>query len=111
MAANTGWNGGAIRLIELALKKPFQWNICLLRMIELALRSLVNELDGVSDAPNSYSGPICKKFPKCEELEFTNFIPNSFQCQVNVDDIIHTINTDQKYLLDICTAILMALTQ
>lgn len=40
---NTGWKGGAIRLIEVSISKPLQWSICLLHTNELPLRHLTSK--------------------------------------------------------------------
>ncbi len=45
---NPGKRGGVIRLLELHLQCPLQWNICLLHMNELPLRHLFAFMDGQS---------------------------------------------------------------
>lgn len=49
---NTGHEGGAIRLFELAYNRPVQWNVCMLHLNELPLRALIEKLDGKFKSKN-----------------------------------------------------------
>ena len=58
--ANTGCDIGALRFVELDLKRPVQWICCLLHQNELPFRHLFTSIDGASLGPESYSGKIGK---------------------------------------------------
>ncbi|GBM23767.1 hypothetical protein AVEN_271129-1 [Araneus ventricosus] len=83
--------------LELKLHRPIQWTICLLHFNELPLRHLF-ELK--SFGPSSYTGDIERNLKGCEKLPL-----------VDIDNIelpsidLTNLSCDQKYLLDICTAI------
>ncbi|CAH0562813.1 unnamed protein product [Brassicogethes aeneus] len=99
---NTGWKGGAIRYIEVALNKPLQWSICLLHSNELPLRHLLQNLDGHTKGPYSFSGPIGKLLNDCELKSVENFqIIYTELPEIEKNDL----SMDQKYLFDICKAI------
>lgn len=66
---NTGWKGGAIRLMETSIGKPVQWSICLLHSNELPLRHLLQTLDGHTKGPYTYSGLIGSRLQDCENYQ------------------------------------------
>lgn len=101
-AVNTGVKGGAIRLLELKLNKPVHWFSCQLHANELPLRHLIQNLDGKTSGPRSYTGDIGKKLEECETLDIVDFhsIPTSIPA-INQADL----STDQKYLYNIVTSI------
>ena len=99
---NTGWKNGIIRCLERKIERPLQWIICLLHFNELPFRALFIHLDGVTEGPSSFTGPIGKELKGCEKKPVVNY--------KKIDFIIPTIDRedlseDQKYLLDICIAI------
>src|SRR6201990_2551956 len=57
---NTGNKNGIITLLELHLKRPLQWLICMLHFNELPLRKLFSVVDGKTTGPSSHEGPITK---------------------------------------------------
>lgn len=99
---NTGWKSGVIRLIELHIKRPLQWGVCLLHFNELPLRHMFISLDGVTTGPKSLSGPIGAQLSDCEKQAVVNF--ENIHCVIPDIDR-HVLSKDQKYLLDISTAI------
>lgn len=102
--ANTGWKGGAIRLLEEEWNRPLQWSICTLHMNELHVRALINHLDGGTSGPHTFSGPLGKRLEQCEGLDIVEFEPIAFPfTKGNLDET--TLSADQKYLFDICEAI------
>lgn len=103
--ANTGADGGAIRLLEVEWHMPLQWNICMLHLIELPLRALLKHLDGATTGPTSLAGSIGKRLKDCEKLPVVTFDKINFVCSANLDVNAKNLNTDQKYLYDICSAI------
>ena len=99
---NTGWKNGVIRCLEKKIERPLQWIICLLHFNELPLRALFVALDGVTDRPKSFSGPLGKQLEDCEKK--TVIIFQAIECilpDVNKKDL----SVDQKYLLNISKAI------
>ena len=89
-------------MVEKLLGRPVQWIICLLHVNELPLRHLFLHLDGTTTGPNSFSGPIGKKLPGCEQFPVVKFKRIKTQL-LEVDPNI--FSKDQQYLLLICTAI------
>ncbi|GBL84542.1 hypothetical protein AVEN_117272-1 [Araneus ventricosus] len=96
---NTGVLNGVIRRLELKLQRPIQWIICLLHFKELPTRHL---FERKSSGPSSYTGDIGPNLKGCEKLPLVAF--NSIECDFPGIDPTNQ-NCDQKYLLDICTAI------
>jgi hypothetical protein len=100
---NTGVHGGVIRLLELHLKRPVQWFICLLHANELPLRHLFTYLDGNTQGPSSFSGSIGKALVKCEYLEIVNFNPI---CLSNLpENMCEDLSTDQDLFLKLCKGV------
>ncbi|KAK0066832.1 hypothetical protein Bpfe_003567 [Biomphalaria pfeifferi] len=101
--ANTGNRGGIIRLLEVALDKPLQWFVCQLHANELPLRHLFEHLDGPTNGPKGFSGPIGKSLVDCEKLPVVKYTPINcvLPSGLNSDDL----STDQKYLFDLNTAV------
>ena len=64
-ASMTGHKSGFIRCLEVLLKRPLQWSICLLHCNELPLRHVFKFLDGSSTGPNTFDGPIGKQLDQC----------------------------------------------
>lgn len=102
---NTGAERGAIRLLEEEWHMPLQWNICMLHLNELPLRALIKHLDGATTGPTSLTGSIGKRLRDCEKLPVVTFDKINFSCSANLDVNAKNLNTDQKYLYDICSAI------
>jgi hypothetical protein len=63
---NTDCKAGVIRQIELNLKCPLNWFICMLHTNELPLRHLFMYLDGATSGANTFTGPIGKEIVHCE---------------------------------------------
>ena len=100
---NTGIHRGVIRLIELHIKRPVQWFICLLHANELPLRHFFNYIDGGTTGPSSFSGSIGKALEKCENLEIVKF--NSIPFSDLPVDMAQDLSTDQEILLKLCKGI------
>lgn len=99
---NTGWKGGAIRLLETHFKKPLQWSICLLHANELPLRHLLQLLDGDTKGPYTFSGPIGSRLADCEKLPVVQFKSMEIELlELDKKDL----STDQQYLYLICQTI------
>ena len=100
-SVNTGPKGGVIRLLEEALDRPMQWFVCLLHMNELPLRHLIRHVDGVTQGPSGFSGPIGKLLKTCENKSVVSFkrIP------IQLPKMDSDLSCDQKYLYEICLAV------
>jgi len=72
---NTGRTGGAIRLLELKVKRPLQGLVCLLHANELPLRHLFQSLDGATTGPRGFSGTLGNALNKCNELSVVEYRP------------------------------------
>ncbi|GBN64644.1 hypothetical protein AVEN_102362-1 [Araneus ventricosus] len=88
-----------IRRLELKLHRPIQYIICLLHFNESPLRQL---FERKSSGPSSYTGDIGRNLKVFEMLPLVAF--NSIECELPGIDSTN-LSCDQKYLLDICTAI------
>ncbi|GBM06104.1 hypothetical protein AVEN_265166-1 [Araneus ventricosus] len=80
-AVITSWLNGLIRRIEIHLRKPLQWAVCLLHFNELPFRQY---LDGKSTGPKSLRGPIGEKLSGCEKRPVIGF--KRFDCQIPTID-------------------------
>ena len=60
--------------------------------------------DGKAKGPNAFEGPIGKMLPSCESLPVVNFQPNPCQ-ELESLNISNDLITDQKYLAEICVAV------
>jgi hypothetical protein len=105
-SVNTGSKAGAIRRLELILRRPLQYVICLLHMNELVLRHLFRLLDGATSGPSAYKGEIGKiitsdvtKLPPCEFKK-----KRGLMCPIK-QNIADELSSDAKYLYEIATAI------
>lgn len=88
--------------METAAKRPIQWSICLLHLNELPLRHLLQNLDGHTKGPYSYSGPIGSLLKNCEKMPVVKFKA----IITTVPELLpNDLSTDQKYLFQICGAI------
>ncbi|GBM68926.1 hypothetical protein AVEN_207179-1 [Araneus ventricosus] len=99
---NTGMFNGVILRLELKLQRPIQWIICLLHFNELPLQHLFECIDSKSSGSSSYTGDIGRNLKGCEKLPHVAF--NTIECALPGIDPTN-LSCDQKYLLNICTAI------
>jgi len=100
---NTGNRGGVIRLMEVEIGRALQWLVCLLHTNELPLRHLLQNLDGVTHFPTSFSGPIGKAIQACESMPVVQCSPITLENFPSVDNT--DLSSDQKYLFDMCQVI------
>ena len=103
---NTGIHNGCIRLLELEFSKPLHWFICQLHGNGLPLRHLFERIDGKNSGPNSFKGVIGKEL----NSDFTSksiavYNPICGRTQYINCDVLNNLNTDQKYLYNICHAV------
>ena len=103
---NTGKVNGVIRRLELSLKRPLQWFICLLHTNELPLRKYFKVLDGETTGPKTSLGDIGKVLdfdPK--DLPIVDYSVVTGKVISLPEDIISDLSSDQKYLHKACIAI------
>lgn len=100
---NTGYKNGVIRRFEKMVNRPLQWIVCLLHFNELPFRALFIHIDGVTEGPNSFTGPIGKQLKNCELKTIVEFEAIDFPIPEVVE--MNDLSEDQKYLLQICKAI------
>lgn len=65
---NTGNKGGVVTLLEQKLNRLVQWLICQLHANELPLRHFINHLDGETNGPRGFTGPIGRKLINCDRV-------------------------------------------
>ena len=105
-AVNTGVNGGIIRRLELYLCRPLQWLICLLHCNELPFKDIFKYLDGITQGPGSYSGPIGKKIVgDVHKMPIVKYEAIPGLLKTYTDACIKSLSSDQKYLYFICHAV------
>ena len=105
-AVNTGVKNGVIRKIELHLRRPLQWLICLMHANELPLRKLIEVVDGKTTGPKTSEGQIASMLEfDPQHKPIIEFTPIS-GCVVEVEDaVMNDLSTDQLYLLKMCLLI------
>jgi hypothetical protein len=55
---NTGEHNGVIRQLELYIKRPLQWLVCMLHLNELPFREVFRLIDGETSGPRGLKGPV-----------------------------------------------------
>lgn len=104
---NFGRDNGAIRLFELLIRSHVQWLVCLLHSNELPFRVLLGHYVAKTNDPQSFSGPLGAKLKICQTLPIVEFEILDFGSELlNIDTT--ALNTDKKYLIDICRVIATA---
>ena len=107
-AVMTGSHSGLIRSLELKLGKSLQWSVCLLHANELPLRHVFIHLDGTTNSPDSFKGPIGQQLHFCAcELPVANFTPianRNFPLLSWID--IGDLSSDQYYAYKICRSVI-----
>lgn len=102
---NTGKYNGVIRKLEEKLGRPLQWVICQLHSNELPLRHLVEMLDGPTDGPKGFVGPVGRSLKTCHTLKSVHFERIEFVIDQIDRGNTNDFSTDQQYLYDICNAV------
>ncbi|GBL78850.1 hypothetical protein AVEN_48842-1 [Araneus ventricosus] len=70
---NTGLFNGVILRLELKLRRPIQWIICLLHFNEFPLRHLFEYIYDKSSGPLSYTGDIGRNLKGYEKIPLVRF--------------------------------------
>ena len=107
-ASMTGPHSGFIRSLEELMDRPLQWAVCLLHADELPFRHVFIYLDGTTNGPDSFQGPIGKQID-CDisELPVKHFLPignRNFPYLTEEDEI--KLSTDHLYSYNICKAVI-----
>ena len=91
-----------MRKIELQIRRPHQWLICLLHANELPLRKLIEVVDGKTTGPKTSAGQIGGMLEfDLQQKPNVEFSPVS-GCVVEVEDtVMNDLSTDQLCLLKI----------
>lgn len=102
-AVNTGHKGGIIKLLEDMLNRSLQWLVCLLHCMELLLRHMMEIVDGPTNGPRAFKGPVGKELPSCTQTTVVEFepIPTDLSGDLDPSDL----STDQQYLWRIVQAV------
>ena len=112
-ACMTGKFNGFIRSLEELVNKPLQWVICLLHANELPLRYIFIHLDGTTNSPATFAGPIGKKLGGVVSdwpiVQFKS-IPNPYFPEVP-QQVLDDLSRDQYYSYRICTAVMTGLVE
>ena len=107
-ATMTGVNSGCIRTLEVLLKRPLQWVVCLLHTNELPLRHIFQYLDGGTKSPNAFAGPIGKSLDSNSSqwpvITFKPILNPYFPTLPN--EVLEELSTDQYYGYRICWAVI-----
>lgn len=88
--------------MEQHLGRPLQRLICLLHLNELPFRHLFFLVDGGTNSPTGFKGPIGKQLVDCEKLPVIPFRRLHFE-DPGVD--VDALSSDQRYLLRMCKAV------
>jgi len=102
-AKNTVKHGGIIRLLELHVKHPLQWFICMFHFNELPLRHLFAHLDGTTAGPNVFTCTLGKALPSCQSLDIVSFKSIGGDLPEITD--FESLSKDQRYLYEMGLAI------
>lgn len=70
-----GVDNRVIKLMEVSLKRPLQWLICMLHINELPFHDLVRHMDKGNSGPSSHSGTIGKILKARVKVSLFEFIP------------------------------------
>ena len=95
----TGTWGGAIRHLEILLKRKCHWDICMLHINELPLRCLIIKLDGPYIPKQGWTGPLGKLIEIVGEIEVNpNFpaFPEIEDLILLPEEVVSKLSTDQK---------------
>ena len=93
---------GVNRLLETSLNRPLQWLVCQLHTKELLLRQIFVHIDGATSGPQGFTGPIGKALASCHTFPVCNY--DKIEGELSMIDS-EELSTDQKYLHDICSAV------
>lgn len=97
---NTGEHNGVIRQLEVAIKRPVQWLVCMLHLNELPFREVFKRLDAQTAGPRGFKGPIGNALNfdpySLPIAEFAAIDGNTHDVTV---DIKSDLSEDQSYLL------------
>lgn len=102
---NVGSKNGIIHLVELFLRRPVQWNICMLHQNELPFRKLFESYFGNTSGPNTFSGEINVIGSNIEKLPLTKFKKINGKVEDINESVKKNLSSDQSYMLEISLAV------
>ena len=102
-AVNTGWQNGAISLLEQLKGERVLWAICQLHLNELPLRHVFQDIDGKTDSRNTFKGPVGKLLPNVENFSLrSTFQPIGSELKDQTitlpECIVSDLSSDQKMM-------------
>ena len=104
-AVNSGCDNGLFTLLEQKLGRHLQFIGCMLHLAELPLRSIFYMIDGGTEGPTSFSGPVGQL---CTNLDINRpqvaFEKIPFDLDVP-DAIAVTLSWEQRIFLAYCTGV------
>ncbi len=105
---NVGSSGGGINHhIEIILKRPLHWFVCLLHANELPLKNLIHKLDGSTTSAKTLSGPIGKAITDIANPSIVRFkIFDEAALLTLPNHVYKKLSNDQKYLYRIVNALI-----
>ena len=105
---NTGASNGVIHKLEILLKHPVHYFVCLLHLNELPFRAIFHHIDGRSIGPDSFVGPIGRRLKGFQSNKpVVNFTPiRNDKFPKLPDALVNDLSTDQSYLYRICRAVI-----
>ena len=105
---NVGWKEGALTYVEKFKGESIHRIICQLHGNELSLRAPGKEYLGKTSGPTSFSGPLNedledRNLTDRPIVDFKRIETDGYECD---DEVLRDLSTDQKYLLEICRAVI-----
>ena len=107
-SANTGVDNGLVVTLERLLNRRIHLIGCVLHQNELPLRHVIAEVDGKSNDPKKYKGPIGQKASASDlhNLPIVDFVPIHSEIDSYVNsNILSDLSTDQRKLYEYCIGI------
>jgi hypothetical protein len=99
--SNTGHKTGLCACLERLLGRTIHQIGCMLHLNELPLRHVIAAIDGVTNDPAKYSGPIGKEASlQNSQKPQIKFIPVHSNLVIPPEDIISDLSADQRLLLE-----------
>ena len=92
---NTGEQSGTIRLLELSLKKPLQWSICLLHLNEIIIRHIIERVDGPNIGPETYTGDVGKAICSMSKDPQKHLTKSVSDMQFSISEVVDFTHKDQ----------------
>ena len=102
---NTGWDNGAIKLLEDHLERPLSWVVCLLHFNERWFTNLFEDQDGPVSGHKKYTGTIGKTFKNPDTATFVKFRIIRGKVPYVSKELFNALSNDIQLLFSYCMAI------